>query len=458
MNRLGSPLCERVIRTRFNRGVISAGLSPSTLGPNHPPSAALFPSLPWLPHEIVPEVVFSDDRSLFAKSLASLDYILKTNCQGSWSGGGAPQGLKIKGFHLTYSPTGPQYQSGFWPSFIGCSEFTTSGFTMTGVPLVMGDAPAEPLQKFQATLRGLHRSVLRHQPSFLLTLRLLLVYAVSIVFFVFGAMPPREQWLSSSQVLVHLIILSCLGIRQSLPLKVLYGGASTPGFFTPLLYERSKLRFIKGMFGCVNSRSALARGMTSHLVQSTLLRPMHGDWDYAREWMQEYGLQIVPVTSPLLSPAPMVEVVLRPVQGLIIVVTHGSQEEKAHGWAVVVIDSVGFVACAHSGALLWYGSSWAAEWCAKGLALWLLQHLSIAPDVVCGIIANNLAASFGATGGSPLYCVRVDAIRHQYASYLAHGHIPELYVPAQHDTHRQDLVASWQAEADRLAKAGLSLA
>ena len=145
-------------------------------------------------------------------------------------------------------------------------------------------------------------------------------------------------------------------------------------------------------------------------------------------------------------------------QGPIIVVTDGSQEEKARGWAVVLIDSVGIVACAHSGALLWYGSSWAAEWCAKGLALWLLQHLSIAPDVVCGTIADKLAASFGASGGSPSHCVWVEAIRRQYTSYLADGHIPEFYVPAQHDTHRQDLVASWQAEADRLAKAGLSLA
>ena len=176
---------------------------------------------------------------------------------------------------------------------------------MTGVPLVMGDAPAEPLQNFQAALRGLHPSVLRHQPSFLLTLRLLLVYAVSIVNFVFEAMPPREQWLSSAQVLVHRIILTCLGIRQSLPLKVLYGVAGTLSFFTPLLYERGKLRFIKGMFGCVNSRSALARGMTRHVLQPTLPRPMHGDWDYAREWMQEYGLQIVPATSPLLSPTPL---------------------------------------------------------------------------------------------------------------------------------------------------------
>ena len=34
----------------------------------------------------------------------------------------------------------------------------------------------------------------------------------------------------------------------------------------------------------------------------------------------------------------------------------------------------------------------------------------------------------------------------------------EFYVPAQHDRRRLDLVAGWQAEADRLVKAGLRLA
>ena len=258
-------------------------------------------------------------------------------------------------------------------------------------------------------------------------------------------------------MLVHRAILSCLGIRQSLPLKVLYAGAGTLGFFTPLLYVRSKLRFIKGMFGFVNTRSALACGMTSHILQSTLPLQMHGDWDYASEWMQEYGLQIVPTTSRLLSLAPVVEVLLRPVRGPIIVVANGSQEEKAHGWAIVLIDLVGILACPHPGALLWYGSSWAAEWCAKGLAFWLLLQLCIAQHMVCGIIAYNLASSFGATGGSPSHCVWIDTIRCQHASYLADGHIPEFYVSAHHDTHLQDLVASWQAEVDTLVKAGLSL-
>ena len=87
-----------------------------------------------------------------------------------------------------------------------------------------------------------------------------------------------------------------------------------------------------------------------------------------------------------------------------------------------------------------------------------MQTLDIAPRDVCGTIADNLATSFGTTGGSPSHCVWVDAIRRHYASYLADGPIKEFYVPAQHDTRRLDLVASRHAEADRLAKAGLRLA
>ena len=251
------------------------------------------------------------------------------------------------------------------------------------------------------------------------------------------------------------IILTSLGIRHSLPPKGLYGGAGTLGFLTPLLYDRSKLRYIKGIYGCINRRSAFPRGM---ILYTDLPRPMQGDWDSAREWLHEYGLQIVPVASPLLSPTPVETTVLLQVQGPVIVVTDTSQEAQADGWAVVLIDSVGIVASAHSGALFWCRSSWAAEWCAKGLALWLLQTLDIAPKDVCGIIALNLAASSGTTSGSPSHCVWLDPICRHYASYLADGPIKEFYGPAQDDTQRLDLVAGWRAEADQLAKAGLRLA
>ena len=161
---------------------------------------------------------------------------------------------------------------------------------------------------------------------------------------------------------------------------------------------------------------------------------------------------------PLLFATPVETTVLRHVQGPVIVVTDRSQDKQAHGWAVVLIDSVGIVANANSGALPWCGSSWAAEWCAKGVALWLLQTLDIAPSDVCGIIADNLATSFGTTGGSYSHFVWVDTIVRHCASYLAACPIKKFYVPAQHDTRRLDLVAGWQVGADRLAKAGLRLA
>ena len=114
----------------------------------------------------------------------------------------------------------------------------------------------------------------------------------------------------------------------------------------------------------------------------------------------------MPSSSPFLSPAPVIVVAERPLQGPVIVITDGSQEGAANGWAVVLVEAAGIVAHAGSGGLLWCSLSWVAEWCAKGLALWLLQHMHVAPDTVCGIIADNLAASFGSAGGSLSLCVR----------------------------------------------------
>ena len=179
---------------------------------------------------------------------------------------------------------------------------------------MVGDTPEAPLKKFQAVLCSL-LSVLRHQPSFLLTLRLLQVYVVSIIDFVFEAMPPCERWLESVQVLVHRIILSSLGIHQSLPLKVLYGSAGTLGFFAPMLFGGYKLRYLKGLYNSINSRSALLRGITCHIMHTALPRPMRGDGDQARQWLAEYGLHLLPSSGPFLSPAPVQVCILRLIQG-----------------------------------------------------------------------------------------------------------------------------------------------
>ena len=62
----------RVMRTKFNGGVLRQGLSPSFLCPLRVDPQALHPTLPWSPSEICPEVVFSDDHTLLECSFKGL--------------------------------------------------------------------------------------------------------------------------------------------------------------------------------------------------------------------------------------------------------------------------------------------------------------------------------------------------------------------------------------------------
>ena len=66
---------------------------------------------------------------------------------------------------------------------------------MAGVPLVMGEPPSEKLCKLEACLQALRSHMIRLRPSYLLCLRVVDVYALSVTDFVFEAMPPREDWL-----------------------------------------------------------------------------------------------------------------------------------------------------------------------------------------------------------------------------------------------------------------------
>ena len=66
---------------------------------------------------------------------------------------------------------------------------------MTGAPLVMGEPPTDKLQKLEEHLRALRSRVCRLRPSYLLCLRILHVYALSVTDSVFEAMPPKEEWL-----------------------------------------------------------------------------------------------------------------------------------------------------------------------------------------------------------------------------------------------------------------------
>ena len=71
-------------------------LSPSFLCPLRVDPLALYPTLPWSPSEICPEVVFSDDRTLLGRYFEGLGQLLEANCQSCLAVGGSANNLKLK--------------------------------------------------------------------------------------------------------------------------------------------------------------------------------------------------------------------------------------------------------------------------------------------------------------------------------------------------------------------------
>ena len=227
-----------VMRTKFNGSVLRQGLSPSFLCPLCVDPLALYPTLPWSPSEICPEVVFSDDCTLLGRSFEGLGQVLDANCQSCWVVGGSANSGKLKAYWVEYHTAGLRFVEGRWDSFLGPMPLEVGGLVMAGVLLVMGEPPSEKVCKLEARLRALRSRVVKLHPSYLLGLRVVHVYALSVTDFVFEAMPPWEDWLWKAQVLLHRVLLACIGISQFLPLAPLYGVTGSLGFCGPLLSLR----------------------------------------------------------------------------------------------------------------------------------------------------------------------------------------------------------------------------
>ena len=151
---------------------------------------ALYPTLPWSPWEICPEVVFSDDCTLLGRSFEGLSQVLEANCQSCWAIGGSVNSVKLNAYRVEFHTAGLCFVEGRWDFFLGPVPLEAGGLVMAGVQLVMGESPSEKLCKLEAHLRALRSRVVKLHLSYLLCLRIVHVYALSITDFVFEAMPP----------------------------------------------------------------------------------------------------------------------------------------------------------------------------------------------------------------------------------------------------------------------------
>lgn len=449
-------------RTNYHMGLIGSGRDPvcmdnMVMGAHE----GIIPSAPWCPKTPLPEVVFSDDRTLFGATEDGLLYILHCNCKSCWAVGGSENCLKLKAYRLSMDESGIIYMQGTLSSMLGEFEYENEGLVMTGVPLVMGECPSDKIQKAMTRLKILAGRVRRLQPSYILCLRVISAYVLSILDFVFESVPITEEWAESIRIAIKRVVTNSLRIPINVPNRLLYGCKGSLGFRVPALLLRFRLRFIKGIYSCVNSRSLYTREMSRLVISSPLSRLVKNhDWIVAKAWMQQYDLSLHLPQDPPLHASEVVWCLDRAPDTDVVIVTDGSKEDRKHGWGVVIADSSGIVATAHSGAMLAGGSSWTAEWLGKGLALWAIRKLQdLYPNTICRVYAaDNVAAAYGSNGGRPSRCHWIDNIRLHYAQMLLFTGSGELYIPAQHDSGKTDQVATWQKEADRLAKKGASIA
>ena len=73
-----------VMRTKFNGCPLRQGLSPSCMCLLRVDPLALYPSVPWSPWELCPEVVFSDNRTLRGALLRAWSRCWRPSAIAAW--------------------------------------------------------------------------------------------------------------------------------------------------------------------------------------------------------------------------------------------------------------------------------------------------------------------------------------------------------------------------------------
>ena len=131
-----------------------------------------------------------------------------------------------------------------------------SKLKMTGIPLIPGEIPKEPTLKSAKCLSTLQGILQRLQPSFVLMLRILITYTLSVVDYVFSAIPVQAEWVQTQHIQIKRIACkaSCIPVRT--PNNMLWAG----------LGDMGQCQYIKGFFLACNGRSTYTGETTTTLM------------------------------------------------------------------------------------------------------------------------------------------------------------------------------------------------
>ena len=360
-------------RTKFHQGVLLQHKNPTDLTP--PAEQHTFKSLPapWDPLVKVLEIVYSDGRRGFAATPEDMAHMYNTYSQGCWLTGGSSQCKKIKMYGAEPQNGTLVYVDGEVETMQDRFLLRKSDLKMTGIPLIPGETPKEPLLKFAKRLSILQGTLARLQPSFVLIMRILITYTLSVVDYVFSAIPVQEDWVQSQQIQIKRIACKALCIPIRTPNKMLWASMDHMGFGVPHVYTRLQCQYIRGLFIACNSRSTYTRETSEMLMlYSKPDIPPHPDWITAQQWMAQHGTSFhLPAD---LTECPIRIEVQHIREGDIILMSDGSKDINNHAWSSLVIDIKGVALKASSEVRCKGGSSWVAEWCGKLLNRLLIHR------------------------------------------------------------------------------------
>ena len=185
-------------RSRFHLGVLLAGLHPRDLTPGAPPADSVCFRSPSPPFDLRPELCYSDDRRLFARSADGLAHLLSVVCHGCWAAGGSVNGDKLLAFRIGLRSGRMVYVAGSCDTVVGTVRFSKGGLQLAWVPLLTGAFPSEAAAKSVQRLGIVTHAFRRLSPPFILALRIVLGFAVARLDYVFDAMPVAADRLRDS--------------------------------------------------------------------------------------------------------------------------------------------------------------------------------------------------------------------------------------------------------------------
>ena len=215
-----------VLRTRANRSIVLRALRTDTGQSGGPDPHTYCFEHPGLPGVLVPEVTFSDNRRLFAKSAqgaARRVSVGRTTCTVAVGSLNADK-LRAFGVHrLEDQAMG--YVSGAVASEVGELPPQKSGLSVVGVPMVMGESTAVVTQAFEKAVDTVRKALWRVKPVYPLALQVLLAYAVASAEYVFDVVQVPKEELRGPQVALD------KGAKEALAVSPIHAdrGTLTPG-------------------------------------------------------------------------------------------------------------------------------------------------------------------------------------------------------------------------------------